>query len=240
MDFDFNFDMDFEVKEQGGNSRYIMPKDHDHLPEKFVKFDNAIKLAKELKKDDPALKNRTHILCDGSFVFGDFIEAFCYEYNCCCKEITISTLGYSEANIISLQNLIEGGYIKNLNMITSAMFESHNRGKSGLIMYALEELDINNIFQMAVCRDHTKMVLIETLGGKKICIHGSANFRASDSIERFTIEENTELYNFEKKWRDQIIKDYMMIVKNTPGGKKIPHGKCIGGKKYWDSTLKKM
>ena len=240
MEFDFNFDMDFEVKEQGGNSRYIMPKDHDHLPEKFIMWDNAVKLAKQLRNDDPEIKKRTFCLVDGSFVFGDFIEAFCYEYNCGCKNMTISTLGYSHENILSLQNLVKGGYVEKLNMITSAMFESHNRGKDGAVMFALEELDINDCFQMAIARVHTKMVLIETFGGKKIVLNGSANYRASDSIECFTIEENAELYDFNKKWHDQILKDYAMIVKSTPGGKKIPKGKAIGGKKYWNSILKHL
>lgn len=106
-------------------------------------------------------------------------------------------------------------------------------------MLALEELDIDNCFQMAIARDHTKMVLIRTASGRKIVINGSANFRASDSIECFTIEENAELYDFNKTWHDQILKDYAMIVKEVGKGK-VPIGKIIGGKKYWNSTIKHL
>ena len=86
------------------------------------------------------------------------------------------------------------------------------RSKS-LIPYIYKRLDVGNKFQLAVAGLHTKTVHFETLGGRKIVIHGSANLRSSGNVEQFTIEENPELYAFYEEHFSRIIERYATIRK---------------------------
>lgn len=102
--------------------------------------------------------------------------------------MTITTLSLSQNNIDSLHNLMEGGYIGELNLIVSVYFWAHEIHQ--LIPYIYRQLDINDRFQLCVGGIHTKTTQFETMGGRKVIIHGSANLRSSGSVEQFTIEEN--------------------------------------------------
>lgn len=64
---------------------------------------------------------------------------------------------------------------------------------------------------------HTKTAQFETLGGKKIIAHGSANLRSSGSIEQFTIEESPELYDFYDEFFSRILERYQTIRKPVWG-----------------------
>jgi hypothetical protein len=183
---------------------------------KNVKYKNAKSLAKEIeiKKDE-----RYFCIIDGSFIFGDFIEAFIYERAMEVEVLTLSTLSMSQENIDSFKNLLNLGYIKQLNIIVSDFFYSHER--NGLVKYMYEQLDINDDFQLSVCRTHTKICMFETKmnGGRKYVIHGSANLRSSDNIEQFMIEENEQLYDFNKEFHDKIIENFATVKKSLRGAK---------------------
>lgn len=64
---------------------------------------------------------------------------------------------------------------------------------------------------------HTKTAQFETLGGRKIVIHGSANLRSSGNIEQFTIEENPAIYDFYDTVFDKILERYATIKKAVRG-----------------------
>lgn len=135
------------------------------------------------------------------------------------KEITISTLSMSQENIDSFANLLNNGYIEKLNLIVSDFFYSHER--KNLVKYMYDVLDIDNKFQLSVCRTHTKICLIETElnGGRKYVFHGSANLRSSDNIEQIMLEENSELYDFNFEFHKKIIDNFATIKKSLRGGK---------------------
>lgn len=147
----------------------------------------------------------------GSFIFGDFIEAFMTMNHAITSKMTISTLSMSQENVDSLHNLMEAGFIKELNLIISVYFWAHER--NGLLPYIYEQLDMDNRFQLAVAGIHTKTCHFETLGGKKICIHGSANLRSSGSIEELIVEENPGLYDFFDEQMGKIVEKYKTINK---------------------------
>lgn len=208
---DINLDFfDFDPEEVADtDNRYIKPK---MIPMKTdqVLYDNAVKLAREMKFEAGC---RYDCLVSGSFIFGDFIEAFMVHNQCVAKKMTITTLSLSQENIDSLATLIQKGYIQKLDMIVSDYFYSHERYQ--LIPYMYHELDIENRFQLSVSFVHTKTVHMETLGGKKIVIHGSANLRTSGNVEQFTIEDNPELYDFYDERFSSIIEHFATIRKTA-------------------------
>lgn len=225
-DFEFNsdqFNMDFEVDlEKDFETRYCKPPTTKDVPYNALKFSNATKLAKEIKIEKDS---RNYVIVDGSFIFGDFIEALLVEKQWICKELTISTLSLSQDNVDSLSSLLKLGYIQCLNLIISDFYYSHNR--SGMIPYIYENLDIDNRFQLAVAGSHVKVCIFETLNGKFVTIHGSANLRSSANMEQFMIEENEQLYMFNKDWQDLVLEKYQTIKKS------------IRVKKLWDVVTKK-
>lgn len=214
-DFDFNLDINIGLEEKPINKRYIQPKKIKSLKNRMIKYSNAEKLASDIliEKGD-----RFYTFVSGNFIFGDFIEAYVVQKNLHLKSMTISTLSMNENNIDSLANLLNGDYSDKLNLIVSDYFYENEKFK--MIPYLLDKLDVDNKLQLAVCRSHTKICIFETYDGMKFSIHGSANLRSSDNIEQFCIEECEELYDFNKSFHDEIIKQYKLINKKV-GGKKL-------------------
>ena len=223
MDINLDLDVDFgniqlpEIdldifadgpEDEKQETRYMKPHRPDTWQQHEIMYENAQKLARELTIGEG---ERANVVVAGSFIFGDFIEAYLTSHNAKAIRMTISTLSLSQENVDSLRTLLEYGYIEELNMIISVYFFSHER--NGLIPYMYEQLDIDNRFQLAVCSTHMKTVHFETLGGKKIVMHGSANLRSSANIEQFTIEENPALYDFYEDMSEKIIDRYKTINK---------------------------
>lgn len=205
-DIEINIDFDIDA-----NNRYCKPA---MSRSKNVKYKNASELSKaiEIKQNE-----RYFCIIDGSFIFGDFIEAFIYDRAMKVKELTLSTLSMSQENIDSFYNLMNLGYIEKLNIIVSDFFYSHER--HNLVKYMYDKLDIDDRFQLSVCRTHTKICMFETEmnGGRKYVIHGSANLRSSDNIEQFMIEENSDLYIFNYMFHKKIIDNFATVKKSLRG-----------------------
>lgn len=200
--------VDFIPADEMEETRYTIPKVAHYSEERFVLYDNAVKLARDLKISDGM---RADAFISGNFIFGDFIEAFMTTHNAGTPKLTITTLSLNQENVDSLRALMEKGYIGELNLVISVYFWGHER--YGLLPYIYKQLDIDNRFQLAVAGVHTKTVHFETYGGKKIIIHGSANLRSSGNIEQFTIEENTGLYDFYDEQFGKLIDKYATIRK---------------------------
>ena len=223
MKTDFNFDLNIDVDidiDLSTEKRYkiIKPK---NTRLKKVNYKNAITFANEI-----IIEKNSRYFCfiDGSFIMGDFIEAYLTTHKKRAK-ITLSTLSLSLENVDSFANLIKSEYIAELNIIVSDYFYSHE--KNNIIRYMYEVLDIKDNFQLAVCRTHTKITLIE-FEDKKVVISGSANLRSSDNLEQISIEENNELFNFNNIVHQDIIKEYKTI------------NKSIKTKKLWQVVAKNM
>lgn len=212
-DIDLNF---FDLEKDEGRkknplreTRIKAPKVSKKVPRAKVKYKNAEKMAKDVA-EKVINGERVDAVVSGSFIFGDFIEALIVDQNWLVEDMTISTLSVSKDNIDSLANLINGDYVQSLNLLVSDYFYSHNRVNIG---YIYENLDIDNKFQLSVASVHTKIILIRLSDGRKIVIHGSANFRSSACVELFTIETDTGLYDFHAQWHNDIIEMYKTIKK---------------------------
>jgi len=193
-----------------GKSRYIKPPKCKEIPDRLLKYEFAIDLARDIK---PETGMRVFVVLDGKFIAGDFIEALFVTHNLHAKRLVISTLSLSENNVDSLANLLNGEYIDALDLVVSDYFFSHER--RNLIPYLYQELDKNNKFQLAAASTHCKLCLIELHDGKKIVIHGSANLRSSSNIEHICIEESAELYDFNLEIQSAILEKYQTIRKSV-------------------------
>jgi len=119
LDLSFNFNFDFEEIDFDifSEKRYniIKPKIQKSTN---VNFKYAVDFAKEIKITKGC---RYYSFINGSFIFGDFIEAFLTENDINVK-ITLSTLSLSQENVDSFANLLKFGYISELNIIVSDYF----------------------------------------------------------------------------------------------------------------------
>jgi hypothetical protein len=213
FNFDFNLD-DFSTEaisiEDTFQTRYVKPPRTLMIEDNCMTYEKAQALAKDLVLDKGC---RYYVVVNGSFFAGDLIEALVVEHDLPVKKLSISTLSLNENNVDSLANLVNGGFVDELNLIVSDYFYSHER--HNLIPYIYQELDKDNKFQLAVASTHCKLCLIETHCGKKITIHGSANLRSSSNIEQLAIEEDAIRYDFNDRIQDQIIDAYKTINKSV-------------------------
>lgn len=191
--------------------RFIEPHGCEDIDAYKIKYSNAEKLANDVGA--LPLNFRAFVILDGKFVFGDFIEALIVKNNWECEELTISTLSMSQENVDSLANLINGGFLKSLNIIISHYYFANERHTGGLMPYLYDKLDVNDVLQVAVASVHTKIAMIRTTCGKKITIHGSANLRTSSNIEQIVIEHSPGLFDFCAEVHHSIIEKHKTIAK---------------------------
>lgn len=206
IDLDLKFDLDFTNQHE---NRYINPKAKEQIPEDRLFYSNATKLCNSLEFEK---NQRAHVILSGNFIFGDFIEALFVEKNIHTEKLMISTLTLNENNVDSLNNLIKGGFVEKIDLIVSDYFFSHE--KYNLIPYLLKILDYEDRLRLGIARTHMKTCLFESLGGRSMVIHGSANLRSSNCLEQITIEENKELFDFYSGINDKIIEEYSIINKS--------------------------
>ena len=209
FDFDLkNFSTSGIDLSQTFQTRYVKPPYTHVIPDECLFYESAEKLAEKIELHRDC---RYFVVINGSFIFGDFIEALIVSKEIHIRKMTISTLSMSENNVDSLANLLNGGYVDELNLIVSDYFYSHE--KKNLVPYIYKELDKEDRFQLAVAGSHCKMCIFETHRGNKVAIHGSANLRSSANIEQFVIEQNDAIYDFNDTYQDAIIKQYKTINK---------------------------
>lgn len=193
-------------------THYTKPKVY-RLKSNYILYEHAEDLARDI---DLPKNGRVDAMVNGSFIFGDFIEAFFVDKNIYTPRMVVSTLSMSQENIDSFKGLMEGGFIGHLDLIVSIYFYSHERTK--LIPYFLEAFE-GYSFTLSVAAIHTKTVHFITEGGRHIVIHGSANLRSSANIEQFTIEDNPFLLGFYEKVFNAIIEKYKLTSKVERGKK---------------------
>lgn len=198
-------------------TRIIKPAYHKQMSERMICEENASDLAAKIK---PERGMRVHCVVSGNFMFSHFLRAFLMDNMIQAKRVAISTLSMSQSCIESLKDICDLGYCQKLDLIVSMYFYSHER--QSLIPYLYESLDYDSApysFQLAVADTHCKTIQIETSGGAKVVIHGSANLRSSGCVEQFCIEENPELHDFHNDVADKILRTYFTIDRGIRGNK---------------------
>ena len=193
-------------------ARYLPVFSAPEVPDTYGDYERALDLAKvcDLEKC-----SRIYARLSGKFIFGDLIEALFTTYNIHTERLIISTYSYSQNNVDSLRNLLEGNYVDTIDLLVSDQFYVHENKPGMLIPYTYQQLDIDNRFQLGACGTHDKLTLFKTDGGKHVVLHGSANMRSSGSMEHVMIENNKELYDFCIPGIDRLISYFKTIDKSA-------------------------
>jgi hypothetical protein len=205
---DFEFEDSFGLEEEAGvDTRFIKPP---LFKPKVEYWKNAKKSAAKI-----IIEPRMNYfgIMDGSFIFGDLIEALFTEKLIRAFRMDVTTLSLSQENIDSLATLLIKGYVKELNLTVSDYFYAHERNT--LIPYIQKELDIDNRFQMAVSGNHTKIIVAKLTNGIHLVLHGSANLRSSGNLEQVMIQDSKEIYDFITEINDRVIAKFKTINKSV-------------------------
>lgn len=146
------------------------------------------------------------------------IEALFEQHNYYASEMLIAMLSLSENNVDSLANIQRSGRVDKLGLLVSDYWYAHERRRDGGVPYITRTLGGEG-FAFAAAAVHTKIVLIKTLCGKRLVLHGSANLRSSRNVEQFTIVNDEMLYNFNAEWIGQTINNFCIDKKSLRGEK---------------------
>lgn len=208
FDFDFDVDAFFDQEQEADvGTRLIKPP---QFKPKLDHWRNAKRTAAKINLEPGFCYFG---IIDGSFIFGDLIEALFTQKLIRAYRLDITTLSMSQENIDSLATLLLKGYVKELNLTVSDYFYAHERNQ--LIPYIHRELDIDNRFQLAVSGNHTKVTVAKLTNGIHLCIHGSANLRSSGNIEQIMIQDSKEIYDFITETNDRVIAKFKTINKSV-------------------------
>ena len=209
------------------STRYHAPAKSRLLHPHLIRYENAQALAADIDRHYDLSRPGAclHAVLNGTFIFGDFIEAWVKANNWLIPDLWITTLSFNLNNVDSLANLMQGDYVQRLHLMTSDYFYAAERHKEGLIAYAYHELDRwgGDRFQLSVTMSHAKITLIapidEATGQPQghYVIHGSANLRSSSSIEQITIEHDPDLCAFHREWLAALEEQYSTIHPHQPG-----------------------
>ena len=239
IDLELDFDAeDFDLLDEGKkrvtgekqrNVRILRPAlDKKELTTRAA-FENAEAFARQVDLSPGA---RTFAWVSGNFIFGDVIEALVTARRVGVRRLYICSLSISQENIDSLKNvmLMMGDELERLVLVFSGYQYSHE--KYNLVPYMYSELDdpMNRV-QIAFGRWHAKIITMETVTGRTITVHGSANLRSSNSVEQIMIEvDNRELHDFNAGIMEDIAQRFGTI--NT--GAEYTKLKPIEAKEAWE------
>ncbi|MGI4871374.1 MAG: hypothetical protein ACRYFX_09365 [Janthinobacterium lividum] len=193
---------------------FTLPPD---WPQELLCYENAQQLAFDLDLTRPGAG--ALVLVNGSFIFGDFVEALVTTKNYHVKELLIATLSLKTENVHSLRNLVAGGYVDRLGFIWSDW--EFNKHRWGLAPYLVEQLGDegraqDGRFRFAAARHHCKLVLLETYCGRHLVLQGSANLVSSGNIEQFEITDHPAKYAFLRRYLDALLTKYSVLNTKQP------------------------
>lgn len=237
IDLELDFDLgDFRIIEDEADRgepqrdvRILRPRIGRREITQRVAFENAQAFARQIDLEPGA---RTFAWVNGSFIFGDIVEALITERRVGIKRLYLCSLSFSQENIDSLRNVMEimGAELERLVLVFSGYQYSHE--KYSLVPYMYQELDDpNNRVQIAFGRWHAKIMTMETVYGHTITIHGSANMRSSSSIEQVMVEvDDRELHDFNAAIMEDITARFGTINHSALYSKLRP----VEGREAWE------
>jgi hypothetical protein len=197
MDFNlFSFDTEIETNEVKISQRKT--KIQETLKVKsFLKKEKANEVLTELPKPGEC----HFIVSNGSFDYFNLIPIAVDLLGGGISDFYFSTWTMNLSNTRELLQMFDKGKIKTINALVGLYFKKRESSVFNELYEGLKSRG-QKIFSN---ENHSKVTLM-TNGIDFITICGSANFTANPRIEQFTIHNSKMLFDFNKKWMDEIIK----------------------------------
>lgn len=167
---------------------------------------NAIKQIGEL----PAAGESVHCIMGGDFHGFDLVPAILQMTGGKLSELYLTTLGFNQANVDRLCGLIAGVRVMpcGVRIVCSDYFKGADRT---VYLYTKREIEKRG-GQVISARNHTKIILAKavprynTRQAAYYVVESSANLRSCNNIEQFCLSNDRELYEFHRKWINQLFK----------------------------------
>lgn len=188
-----------------------------------VKYERAVDFVNGSPLEDLQDGDRYFAILSGKFVFGDIIEAYLFERDHVADEIFIATLSMSQSNCDSLAGIIDAGRVKRLGLILSTYWYAVEMKRR--VGYVVERLSRAQQFNWAAVSLHCKLIMIKE-GDRHYVMHGSANLRSCAQLEQVVIERNEALYQFNKRWMEQVLREFEIR----------PKKKILCGDELWQTV----
>lgn len=218
FDFDIDWDaFDFEGREADPLETCVYTRPVVRRPQTCM-WEHAQDLARDLMIDN---EHETFAFVSGNFVFGDLLEALVDAKKLSVRRLGIQTLSMSDENIDSIRNVLEMMPVERLDLVLSDYWYAHESHKGGLVPYLFEELDLEGLeLRVAFAGVHCKVLIVETLRGNHITMHGSANLRSSGNVEQLHISPDDGLFEFCDRMTQRILDAYDVVNQENRKRKK--------------------
>lgn len=192
------YDLNYEEEEKGQevNTREYLAK---------IKYDKIIcKKASDFKAIVGVnLEQNTQyrIVTDKSFNAITVVSYLLEYYNI--NEIYIVVYRMNNKSFDYLKSIIKKDNIKT-GFIVSSFFRENKQYERWAKEIEIISENKENI-KTSFCNNHAKVFLAKTTCGKHIVFEGSGNLSDNARIEQYIFEDNESVYNFHKKWIDDIL-----------------------------------
>ena len=185
-----------EEKEQEVNTREYLAK---------VKYDKIICKKASNFKDIVGVNleqnTQYRIVTDMSFNAITVLRYLLEYYNI--NEIYIVVYRMNNKSFDYLKSIIEKDNIKT-GLIVSSFFRENKQYERWAKEIEIISENKENV-KTTFCNNHAKVFLTKTTCGKHIVFEGSGNLSDNSRIEQYIFEDNESVYNFHKKWIDDIL-----------------------------------
>lgn len=193
--YDLNYKEEEEKKEQVNAREYLAKVKYDKIIcKKASSFKDIVGVSLEQN-------TQYRIVTNMSFNAITVIKYLLEHYNI--DEIYIVVYRMNNKSFDYLKSIIEKDNIKT-GIIVSIFFRENKQYERWAKELVILSENTENV-KASFCNNHAKVFLARTTCGKHIVFEGSGNLSHNERLEQYIFEDNESVYNFHKKWIDDIL-----------------------------------
>lgn len=193
--YDLNYKEEEEEKEQVNAREYLAKIKYDKIIcKKASNFKDIVGVNLEQN-------TQYRIVTDKSFNAIIVVSYLLEYYNI--DEIYIVVYRMNNKSFDYLKSIIGKDNIKT-GIIVSSFFRENKRYERWAKEIKILSENTENV-KTSFCNSHAKVFLAKTTCGKHIVFEGSGNLSDNARLEQYIFEDNESVYNFHKKWIDDIL-----------------------------------
>jgi hypothetical protein len=162
-----------------------------------LESENAVKDLRELPGRDESI----HCIARGNFPLWAIVPAALkLARPAAVDALHIATLSFNDQNTAELLALFDAGKVRAVWIVASAFFERQNPKEYRLMADGLA----GRRQSIVALRSHAKVITMAMSDGRRFVVESSANLRSCRNIEQFTLTEAPDLYEFHRRWIEDV------------------------------------